>query len=297
MRGIGGMVHNNFKILDESQIKYLPESKTMWTEKLKDHEARLLPRINAYNAIPKWKEGDLFGKLMECTKAMEAKKLELGAELNSSPYHKIPVAITMNLELAQEEYDKHIAMKRAITGGYEGVEWGYHELSESAKIAFLQRYFDIPPLPPHVMINISPDWKGKEITTPMIREFKGTITDYFNEMDSNRYSKYTYVLENGGEGDHLHAHIVACINPDYTKSTETHISKRKNHSQIRKHWKRHFTGKGVQGALDGKFAIQTNILRNEKLIEDKSKYLYNENKPVGHENKSEIMSPVTIDFS
>lgn len=291
------MVHNNFKILDESKIKYLPECKTMWTEKLKECKQRLEPRLMAYNAIPRHLEGELHTKLIEAVAAVELSKLNLGDRLNSDPYHKVPRHLMMRVELAQSNYDKHIKMKRAITEGYEDLNWDLLQLPDKQQIEFLQNYFDIPPTPPHVMINISPNWKGKTINNAMIIHFKNVIADYFNELDSKRYQHYTYVLENGGDGDHLHAHIVAAVNTDYQQSTMTHIAKGKINSQLRKHWKRHFTGKGVEGVLGGKFAIQTNILRNEKLIEDKLNYLSNDNKPSGHENKSEIMSPVRIDFS
>ena len=162
------------------------------------------------------------------------------------------------------------------------------------QIRMIENHFHIPPMTPNIMINISPDWKGQTITGGMINAFCDCIESYAKEMDNQRYSKLSYVLESGKEGDHLHAHCVFAINPSQINSVlngkNSHIKKGKHIRQINTWWK-----KGVFGGI--KLNIQSVILRTELLIEDKIKYLDPENKPSGHENLTKIMDVKVIDFS
>lgn len=147
-------------------------------------------------------------------------------------------------------------------------------------------YLDILPFYPCIMINISPDWKGKECdkfarvkTIPL---FTQVIDNYLQTCA--RYSKWQYVIESGSDDDFIHAHIVAEFNKDCIKSVETHIRKGNHQQELRKIWNK-LMPKGKQGKLKGKFAIQSTILRNEQLRDDKYQYLIESNKPVGHKNK------------
>lgn len=155
-------------------------------------------------------------------------------------------------------------------------------------------YFGIIPFNPCVMINISPNWKGlMDLRTKESKWHKWlldkTITDYLNAC--NRYSKYRYCIECGGEGDFLHAHIVAEINPDLAKSVKTHINKGNHKYEIEKMWKKNLREcktlkgvKGIEGFLKGKFAVQRILLNNIELRDDKLSYLVEANKPEGHTN-------------
>ena len=159
------------------------------------------------------------------------------------------------------------------------------------------KFLDRIPFNTCVMINISPDWKGVFGQDPfcdemMIERFQEVINEYLKEYQGNhlRYSKYKYVIECGGEGDHLHAHIVAEINPDaigVLDGKNSHI-RRGNHSQqLRKWWKKKMP-KGKEGLLKGKYSIQSIILRTETLRDDKLEYLIEEKKPEGHKNKEDL---------
>lgn len=175
-------------------------------------------------------------------------------------------------------------------------ERAWEEFFETNK-ELCYRFLGRIPFNPCVMINISPNWKGVFGQDPfcdemMIERFKEVIDEYLKEYQGNhiRYSKYKYVIECGGEGDHLHAHIVAEINPEaigVLDGRNSHI-RRGNHSQqLRKWWKKKMP-EGKEGLLKGKYAIQSIILRTEELRDDKLEYLLEEKKPEGHKNKEDL---------
>ena len=146
-------------------------------------------------------------------------------------------------------------------------------------------FMNVTPFRPCVMINISPDWKGKRIDSLMKKHFQKVIEKYLNE--SNRYSRWKYCLECGSEGNFLHAHIVAEINPALEKSVMTHINKGNHAVQLRKAWD-NMDGGYAKGKLKGKYSIQRVILRTEILRDDKLEYLIEESKPEGHKNKYDL---------
>lgn len=151
-------------------------------------------------------------------------------------------------------------------------------------------YLGIKPYVTSVMINISPNWKGKfgqdKLTDKMMtKKFCQVIDTYLKA--SNRYSRWKYVLECGSEGNHLHAHIVAEFNKKCVKSVTTHINKGNHTVELRKIWDKIFP-EGYVGLCKGKFSIHRIILRNEELRQDKLNYLIEDLKPEGHKNKSDL---------
>ena len=142
------------------------------------------------------------------------------------------------------------------------------------------------PFNPCVMINISPNWKGKKITKMMIKQFTHTLDTYLRVL--NRYSRWKYVLECGSTGDFLHCHCVAEINPDLINSVlngkNSHIRKSNHFQEIRKIWDK----KGHPGLLKGKYSIQSSILRTESLRDDKLEYLLEAKKQEGHKNLKDL---------
>lgn len=166
----------------------------------------------------------------------------------------------------------------------------FFKIKDEKEIA---RYMGITPFYPSVMINISPNWKGRFSNykgTPLrdafdIRDFKAVIEKYLSS--NNRYRQWKYCLECGSEGNFLHAHIVAEINPKCSKSVTTHINKGNHTVELRKHWDK-LGPKGMEGALKGKFAIQRVMIRNREILEDKLKYLIESEKPEGHTNLCDL---------
>lgn len=151
-------------------------------------------------------------------------------------------------------------------------------------------YMGIIPFTPSVMINISPDWKGKKGMNNKKNLLKDALTRYLNAC--NRYDYWSAVIECGGDGDFVHAHVVAHVNPAIEKSViggkKSHIGKGNHKYELQKAIKSvghdHNFEKGIEGVLKGNFAVQRIILRNQELVSDKHNYLKEELKPDGHKN-------------
>lgn len=161
----------------------------------------------------------------------------------------------------------------------------------------IARYMNVRPFRPAVMINISPNWKGKfDLKTPTGKMLKKMFANIIQEYleSCNRYTQYKFCLECGGEGNFLHAHIVAEINPKMEKSVITHINKNNHKTELMKKWEKTISKryptypsgiqKGKEGVLKGKFAVQRILVRNEEMLRDKLDYLQEEKKPDGHKN-------------
>jgi len=159
------------------------------------------------------------------------------------------------------------------------------------------KLMDVEPFRTAVMINISPNWKGKFDLKGVagklaIKHFKNTIEAYLKTC--SRYSKWKFVLECGGDGDFLHAHIVAQINPKIEKSVITHLNKGNHRMELIKFWNNEFkytsypAKKGTEGVLKGKFSVQRILIRKEEILVDKLAYLIEENKPEGHKNSYDL---------
>lgn len=146
----------------------------------------------------------------------------------------------------------------------------------------IAKYYNIIPFTPSVMINISPDWNCSDLArdrpeSAKIHILKGIIDSYMKE---GWYDKWTYVIECGSEGNHIHAHIVAHMNPQRLKSVETHLRKGRHTPQLIKYGN-HL--KGMRGIIKGT-SVQKVFLRTEELVKDKLDYLIEDKKPEGHKN-------------
>ena len=144
------------------------------------------------------------------------------------------------------------------------------------------------------MINISPKWPEKYHLGKYKVKLEEAILKF---AKSGKWKEFHYVIENGKNGDHLHAHCV-CI-PTDPKLVKSYIAKG-NHYQW---FKREFDNTnnkypvGFVGCLKGKHSIQIVSVNNHQIYEDKLKYLQEETKPEDHQNKSKLMDKVEIDFS
>lgn len=150
-------------------------------------------------------------------------------------------------------------------------------------------YLGIIPFTPSVMINISPDWKSardKMTNTTKCKRLTSIIEAYM--LEGQRYDYYSFVIENGADGDHVHAHIVAHINPKLEKSVNTHLAKGNHTQQLVKCAKK---VKGMEGTIKG-VSVQKIFLRTEEMVSDKLDYLVEERKPDGHKNKSVLSGKI-----
>lgn len=154
----------------------------------------------------------------------------------------------------------------------------------------LYAHLGIVPFIPSVMINISPDWpKGRISEALRIKYLKEIIEKYFQE---GWYSKASYIIENGSEGKHIHAHIVAEFHPTRIKSTNSHLAHCNQTAQLKKYAN---SIKGMEGVIKGP-SVHKVFLRTPELVKDKLLYLDEEHKPFSHKNKSKICDIVELVF-
>jgi hypothetical protein len=236
------MVNNKMKMLDQGEIKYVPEIKEM--------------------------------KKPEYVYKFEKEMAEQNAK-----FHKLEALKSKNADddKINEAYRDFEMCKRN--------NFLYNFLFETeiqSRVEFNQiaKYYNIMPFTPSVMINISPNWNGKVIKNKIGKLH--TLIKYY--MSEGWYDRWEYVIENGSEGKHIHAHIVAHMNVERIKSVESHL-RRGNHTRQLQKWANKI--EGMEGLIEG-VSVQKVILRTEALVNDKLDYLIEEKKPPGHKNISVI---------
>lgn len=252
------------KILDEGKFKYVSESIEMvkfnnWYLQCKNKNLRVL-RVSEWSD----EKADYIWK-------------EIPNENQREPPPRIIYAMKKYSELAflpqNYEYWEKLT----------GVQLDKKFLSWAGGENTVYEYLDIIPFTPSVMINISPDWKKGKISLPnRIKKLKELINCYMSE---GWFQKWSYVIENGSEGNHIHAHCVCEFNRGRLKSTETHIAKGNHTRQLAKYAKKI---EGMEGVIKG-VSVQKCVLRTETLVKDKLNYLQEDLKPEGHKNKSIIV--------
>jgi predicted transcriptional regulator len=94
------------------------------------------------------------------------------------------------------------------------------------------------------------------------------------------------VIECGKDGNHIHAHCVMMLNPELNKSNKTWISKGNVSRDLRAVWNKLSRDAQLlqEDCLKSKFAIQTILIKNERMLQDKLDYLIEELKPLSHQN-------------
>lgn len=164
-------------------------------------------------------------------------------------------------------------------------------------------YFKIEKFIPFICINVSPNWKKIGHTGRPSEKKKQIFHDAIRKFGecSKRFTEIHYVLECGGEGDHLHAHLVAKINPDLEKTIITQLRKGNLSRSFRKFFKqackehefdappeyhetKWYQKEGMGGLVEGKFAIQFSLMRKKEFWQDKLDYLVEDRKPADHKN-------------
>lgn len=159
------------------------------------------------------------------------------------------------------------------------------------------RTHNIIPFIPFLTFNISPNWKLRPKPNcsreGKLRVWNEDLIENFGEVIklffaiSQRFKKIEYAIEVGSEGTHLHAHVVAYINPQFEKSVITQHHKGNLAAGFRKMWDRKMP-KGCEGCLKGKFAIQGSVIRKPEYEQQKLDYLSEENKPEDHKNEWDL---------
>jgi len=179
--------------------------------------------------------------------------------------------------------------------------WGYaNQKEKQIQYEYAHKYFNIEKFIPFICINVSPNWKKIGHTGRPSEKKKQVFHSAIQKFGecSKRFTEMHYVLECGGEGNHLHAHIVAKINPDMEKTVITQLRK----GNLSRSFRKFFTqackdcdfreppeielGKeGMGGMVEGKFAVQFSLMRKKEFWQDKLDYLVEDRKPTDHKNE------------
>ena len=301
------MVHNRNFVFElkpwNSRVpyveKYLPESKPMKLDLTASVNLKMKHKIDKYeyNKFGEWEyQGEIVNPDYERLPELIEEYID---RYGTWEYETIQVKVGERLSSPRAR-PPHGEVKRLIENIYEKkrvkksftFEGHYPPLMKTEIYNYLKI---IPPIPfkPSIMINICPKWeKRKKPSKKDITLFEQVIEEYLHCCD--RYSKWKYILESGSQGNNLHAHIVAEINPKQYKSVMTHIKKGKHNGKIRSIWDK--VCGGYQGYLGAKQAIQSTIIRKDYILKDKLNYLIEDLKPDGHKNKEQIARPISNGF-
>lgn len=236
VKGIKGMVCNIFKILDESEMKQL--------SKVDYNMVKLSYFDYCWKVVCSWSE---------CTTiTIIDDDLNERTEIKRNDEFIEPQGLMLKFK---NKYFEDLKLKK---------EYTYINFEDDLEMVFqkhftnqdLLDYLGIIPFTPSVMINISPDWSEFVLTGEMQKKYKNTseakvgclkkIIDSY--MQEQWYEKWEYVIENGSDGKHIHAHIVAKMNTKRLKSVESHLKRGNNTQQLKKYAK---GIKGIQGCIKG----------------------------------------------
>lgn len=260
------MVCKIFEILDENEIKKLPKVDYKMTK----HNYAILCKLKA----DEWQYKSEFDEII-CDMVSEKKRNE--------NYKKAPPRIQYAIKKLDKLYTDMAEWNASNQSKWrlstDQINQRFFKWADGEQNVY--DYLDIIPFTPSVMINISPDWKDKRCNGTKVKMLKHIIDEY---MQEEWYDKWEYVIENGSDGTHIHAHIVAHMNVKRLKSTESHLRKGNHTQQLKKYANKL---KGMEGTIKGT-SVQKTFLRNEELVKDKLLYLHEEHKPEGHKNKSVI---------
>jgi len=255
------MVNNKMKILDEGKNKFVPECIEM---KKPEYVYQFETELKQMELLYRKKESagreyqEKIIKFHECNCIREKRNYENYCREWKRTYEDNP----------EKEYLLKFLFDREINNPYE-----FNRIA---------KYYNIIPFTPSVMINISPDWNGEGVdrrsTQCKIQILKNLIDSYMKE---GWYEQWNYVIECGCDGEHIHAHIVAKMNTQRLKSTESHLKRGNQTQQLKKYAKK---VKGMAGIIKG-VSVQKTFLRTEELVKDKLDYLIEDKKPLGHKNK------------
>lgn len=283
IKGIEGivrytMVNNLKKVLDEGNLKCVHEVNM---PKQKNTYELYVDTKYATKTITEWDErsGDMKSRVVDNEKYI------------------VPTARFLYADKKWIEYEQQWDYVNWPKGpDYKGLcnKWTCWAGGEEAICESL----GIIPFIPSVMINVSPDWGGEDIekvhARGKIRRLSEWIESYLEE---GWYSKASYVIENGSDGNNIHAHIVAEFKKDRLLSgvnsgKKSHIGQQRPTTQLKKYANKM---KGMKGVIKGN-SVQLCILRNEVLVSDKLDYLIEEKKPKGHKNHSVIFEKKDLVF-
>lgn len=220
---------------------------------------------------------------------------DLGKMIKKTVINEDYAPYTPRIKYAQEKWDEYYK-EWDWNDWPKGPKWDkmYNRwLKVWATEEAIFEYLGKVPFVPSIFMTISPNWKCKSksfINDKHKAQFKNGIEKYLNAC--NRYDDWSYIIEAGSDGNHLHAHLVAHINKDIKNSVlggkNSHIRKGKHISDIKKCIESGFDNWGGIGGIWGVNSVTSSICNSQEIVDDKLAYLVEDLKPEDHKNKMVI---------
>jgi hypothetical protein len=274
------MVHNLNKILNEGSILFVDECKRMPRNLYNEY-------VQAYD-YNNFKNEEILDKLRKYRSAKHAWELAQ-VRLKSCP----------DTYCAKCNLDRLITHPPKLAECYNESNINTMTHPDDMSKDDLNAYFGVVPFNRCIMLNISPNWKGKLANEdlPWINKFIKTVMLKFFQ-NCNRFTKMKYVIECGSEGDFIHIHSVFELNPAMAKSNTACIRKGNLLGEFRKIWDRiaklDSDSQGFVGYVKGKYALQSTLINTREILRDKLDYLIEDLKPLSHQNAPHTLYPLLV---
>ena len=178
---------------------------------------------------------------------------------------------------------------------------GYKDMKPPSELDMTEilRYYGLEPFNRSIMINISPNWKGKgsSMENKLKYKFLHIVMKKFYE-NCNRFSNGKYVIECGKDCDFIHVHAVFEINQLTGKSTLASQKKGNLLRDLRVLWNKASDeyNTDFKGLIDSKHALQSTLINHREILKDKLNYLIEELKPESHQNGEHPQFPQIVSF-
>lgn len=154
----------------------------------------------------------------------------------------------------------------------------------------IYEYLEIREFKEAIMINVSPDWKGKcnnqqiDILKKVVEVIGG---------NKNRFENYAYAIECGSNGDFVHMHCVLAFNDQQINNYKKH----KNYCKagIYKEFQTAFKRSAEvihKSYSELNLMIDKKLIRSQDMLGDKLDYLIESRKPMSHQNKPHKLFPI-----
>ena len=190
--GIGGMVSNKSKILDENIIKNVCEIIEMKYSKKSEEKYREV--IRACHELDKIQHNlDKLQEEINNNLPILGWYADLRKKVDPNDPYSIPkpkdhgkwLDAKRTIKKNEEEMADLLEEQFLWADHLEGIDYNeFLTCSKDSQIRIIENHFHIPPMTPHIMINISPDWKGQTITNEMLVAFSECIEQYASEHRS-----------------------------------------------------------------------------------------------------------------
>jgi hypothetical protein len=151
------------------------------------------------------------------------------------------------------------------------------------------------------MLNISPNWNATTYILDSCKcDFIMEVMNIFYK-DFGRWARMKYVIECGKNGDFIHVHAVFELSKLKYKGTMTAIKKGNIYRSFRSIWDSVAKNDGGEegqartgfvGLAKGVHSLNSCLIMNNEILQDKLNYLLEDKKSEGHKNAEHPLCPI-----